>query len=59
MKRKSVCFFVSIVLVCIILAENALASDQNASSGQTSGGLKPDGQMAFFLIQLQATYRAA
>ena len=33
---------------------NVLASDQNASSGQTSGELKPDGQMAFFLIQQQA-----
>ena len=28
MMRNSVCFSVSIVLICIILAENALASDR-------------------------------
>jgi polar amino acid transport system substrate-binding protein len=54
MMRKSVCFFVSIILICILLAVNVLASDQNATSGQTLGELKPDGQMAFFLIQQQA-----
>jgi hypothetical protein len=54
MMRKSVCFFVSIVLICILLEGNVLASDQNASSVQTSGGLKQDGKIAFFLIQQQA-----
>jgi polar amino acid transport system substrate-binding protein len=56
MMRKSECFSVSvyIVLVCMLLMQNVLASGQNATIGQTSAGLKPDGQMAFFLIQQQA-----